>query len=71
MDLPKKFFHALSTWNVFPDEAIVQVKNIYGDSSIGPSNTFWWGYERDNPEGTIVKARRLDKPKKGKLNNDV
>jgi hypothetical protein len=51
------------TWDAFPPEAIVQVKNRMGDSRIGPASSFWWGYERSNPEGVIVYARRIDTPK--------
>lgn len=50
-------------WNAFPPEAVVQVKNCYGESNIGPASSYWWGYERDNAEGVITKARRLDRPK--------
>lgn len=32
------------TWRPFPPEAIVQIKNCFGDSRIGPADTFWWGY---------------------------
>ena len=50
----------------FPPCAIVQVRNAYGDSQIGPASSFWWGYEVDMgflAEGVIFKARRLDRPK--------
>ena len=52
-----------NTWLPFPPEAIVQIKNVYGESRIGRSITFWWGYEGGNYEGVIVKARRLDRGK--------
>lgn len=54
------------TWEPFPPEAIVLIKNAYGDSRIGPAKRFWWGYETDFgtiAEGVIVQAKRLDKPK--------
>lgn len=51
------------TWLPFPPEAIVQVKNMYGESRIGRSITFWWGYEPWNLERVITKARRLDRIK--------
>lgn len=54
------------TWRPFPPEAIVQIKNCFGDSRIGPASSFWWGYEEELGcigEGVIVKARRLDKLK--------
>jgi hypothetical protein len=50
-------------WMAFPPDAIVQVKNIFGESNIGPAKDFWWGFERDNPCGVIRHARRLDRPK--------
>ena len=50
------------TWNPFPPEAIVHVKNMYGEGNIGPASTFWWGWERHD-DGVIYSARRLDKPK--------
>jgi hypothetical protein len=51
------------TWNPFPQHAIVQVANIDGDDRIGPASSFWWGWEANNREGVITKARRLDRPK--------
>lgn len=51
------------TWAPFPPEAIVQVANAHGGGSIGPAGSFWWGWERENVEGVITKARRLDRPK--------
>lgn len=59
------------TWKPFPDAAIVQIKNCFGDSRIGPASSFWWGYEEELGsvgEGVIVKARRLDKPKENQTN---
>lgn len=53
-------------WRAFPPDAIVQVRNAYGDTRIGPAGTFWWGHEvefGEIGEGVIVSARRLDKPK--------
>lgn len=53
-------------WKPFPCDAIVQIKNAYGDTKIGPASTFWWGYEEevgDIGEGVITRARRLDNPK--------
>ena len=55
------------TWHAFPPEAIVQIKNFWGDSRIGLAKDFWWGYETELGgigEGVIVKARRLDRPKR-------
>jgi hypothetical protein len=52
-------------WNAFPSEAIVQVKNAYGDNRIAVSKDLWWGYESECgeiDEGVIIAARRLDKP---------
>lgn len=54
------------TWRAFPPEAIVLVKNAYGDSRIGLAGDMWWGYENDGgciSEGVITKAKRLDRPK--------
>jgi len=51
------------TWAPFPPDTIVQIANKYGDDKIGPASTFWWGWDRDNPEGVITKARRLDRQK--------
>ena len=51
----------------FPPNAIVQIKNAYGDSRVGPSYTFWWGYERECGnigEGVIFAARRLDRARR-------
>lgn len=51
----------------FPPDAIVQIKNAYEDSRIGPAKSFWWGYERECGEigeGVIITARRLDKPRR-------
>lgn len=50
----------------FPKNAIVQVKNTYGESLISVAKDLWWGYETFNEEGTITIARRLDRPKKEK-----
>jgi hypothetical protein len=55
------------TWNAFPPEAIVLVYNAYGDGTIDQAKNLWWGFEREFgkiSEGVIVKAKRLDKPKK-------
>lgn len=54
------------TWKPFPPEAIVQIKNAFGDSRIGPAKSFWWGYEEELGgvgEGVITAARRLDREK--------
>ena len=54
-------------WRAFPHDAIVQIKNAFGESRIGPASSFWWGYESELGgvgEGVITKARRLDRPKK-------
>lgn len=54
------------TWNAFPLDAIVQIKNRHGDTSIGRAGEFWWGYETEcgeTGEGVIVAARRLDRPR--------
>ena len=50
-------------WQPFPPEAIVQVVDVHDRKVIGPAYRFWWGYEPDF-DGVIVKARRLDKPKR-------
>jgi len=53
------------TWRAFPADAIVQIKNAYGDSRIGLAGSFWWGYEDEGAEigeGVIISARRLDQP---------
>lgn len=53
-------------WRAFESDAIVQVRNSYGDSRIGLTSDFWWGYERECGEigdGVIVSARRLDTPR--------
>lgn len=55
-------------WEPFPPDAIVQIKNVYGQSSIGPATAFWWGYEQEMGEigdGVIIQARRLDRPRHG------
>ena len=55
-------------WRPFPPTAIVQIKNAFGDSRIGPAGSFWWGYEQEIGgigESVITKARRLDKLKGG------
>ncbi len=52
------------TWKPFPDEAIVQVKNAYGESRIAQAKDLWWGYETEctqTGESVIMLARRLDK----------
>lgn len=52
-------------WKPFPCDAIVQIKNAYGDTKIGPAHSFWWGYEEESGgigESVITQARRLDKP---------
>lgn len=51
-------------WRPFPANAIVQVKNRYGESRIDVATNLWWGYERENSEGVITMARRLDRPRK-------
>ena len=51
-------------WRPFPDNAVVQIKGISGDSKIGVVKDFWWGYEEELGsigEDVIIKARRLDK----------
>jgi hypothetical protein len=53
-------------WRAFPNDAIVQIKNAWGESRIGLASSFWWGYETelgDIGEGVITQARRLDRPK--------
>lgn len=53
------------TWRAFPDDAIVQIRNAYGDTRIGLAKDFFWGYEEEMghiSEGTIIRARRLDRP---------
>ena len=53
-------------WNLYPPEAIVQVKNSAGVSTIDLVRNLWWGYEKELGilgEGVITRARRLDKPK--------
>jgi hypothetical protein len=50
----------------FPKQAIVQIKNAYGDIRIGPASSFWWGWEQECHqvgEGVIISARRLDREK--------
>jgi len=49
-------------WRIFPPDAIVQVKNQHGQSSIGQAKEFWWGYEKEGSESVIQQARRLDRP---------
>jgi hypothetical protein len=56
-------------WCPFPPDAIVQIRNAFCDTRIGPAKSFWWGYETEFgeiSEGVIVKARRLDRPKEAK-----
>jgi len=53
------------TWDPFPPESIVQIKNAYGDSSITQAKDAWWGYQEEMGrcgEEVITKARRLDRP---------
>ena len=53
-------------WNAFPPEAIVMVKNAYGDCRIDQAKNLWWGYEIECGaigEGVIVQAKRLDRPR--------
>ena len=53
-------------WHPFPPNAVVQVKNAYGETRIGLSKEFWWGYKRELDrldEAVITRARRLDRPK--------
>jgi len=55
-----------SGWHPFPPNAIVQVKNQAGQSTIGPVKSFWWGYSQELGEisqGVIVQCRRLDRLK--------
>jgi len=55
------------TWNAFPLEAVVLVKNAYGESKVDLAKNLWWGYEQEMgsvSEGVIVKAKRLDRAKK-------
>ena len=53
-------------WREFPSNAIVMVKNAYGDKRIDVVKNLWWGYERELDqigEGVIIAAKRLDRPK--------
>lgn len=53
-------------WKAFPSEAIVLVKNAYGDRRIDQAKNLWWGYEiecGELGEGVIIEARRLDRPR--------
>jgi hypothetical protein len=50
-------------WEPFPEEAIVQVKNAFGESKIAIAKKLWWGWEPNNHEGVISQARRLDRIK--------
>lgn len=50
----------------FPKEAIVLVRNKYGEFTVGPAKKFWWGYESEMNEigyNVIMSAKRLDRPK--------
>lgn len=50
----------------YPKDAIVQIKNAYGDTRTGTAGSFWWGYERECGEigeGVIIQARRLCRPR--------
>jgi hypothetical protein len=54
------------TWMPFPDHAIVQVWNVYGEGKIAQAKDLWWGYEQEmgrTGEGVITRVRRLDKEK--------
>lgn len=68
-DFKRRFYDApmpYQEWRPFPPEAIVQIKNGYGDSRIGPVSSFWWGFEQEfgcAGEGVILFARRLDRTK--------
>lgn len=62
-------FMPYQEWNAFPPEAIVLVKNAYGDSRIDQAKNLWWGHEEEFGkvgEGVILLARRLDRPSKAK-----
>ena len=62
----KDYWLPFQDWNEFPPNAIVLVRNAYGDRRIGLAKDFWWGYERDFgdiAEGVIIAAKRLDRPK--------
>jgi hypothetical protein len=49
-------------WMPFPDHAIVQVKNIFGDSTIDIVKNLWWGYADGlELDSVIYYVRRLDK----------
>lgn len=50
--------------NPYPGSAIVLVLNEIGERRIAMAKDLWWGVERSNPEGVIVKARRLDRPRR-------
>lgn len=55
-------------WRAFPDDAIVLVKNAFGDTRIDVAGNLWWWYEEEFGsigEGVIVSARRLDRIKAG------
>jgi len=55
-------------WRAFPPDAIVLVKNAFGDRRIDIAGNLWWGYEEelgDIGEGVIVAAKRLDRAKAG------
>ncbi len=54
------------TWCPFNKNDIVEVKNMYGETKIGPAHSFWWGYENTIgviSEGTIIEARLIPQPK--------
>jgi len=58
-------------WKPFPDDAMVEVKNIYGDSRTGVVSSFWWGYEDNNLEGTIYHCRLTESSEQPKKEPEI
>lgn len=46
-------------WHPFLPDTLVAVQNCLGDETIGYARDFWWGWEDNNPEGGIVRAREV------------
>jgi hypothetical protein len=66
--MPYQNWNVLSQNNLrkdtFPPEAIVLVKNGYGESRIDLVKNLWWGYEMELghvADSVITRARRLDR----------
>lgn len=49
-------------WCPFHPDALVQVKNAYGETRVDATRNMWWGYETelgDVSDGVIMVARQV------------